>query len=138
MVEKVLVVRAEEGRVVEEKVVEGDMASVVKDIVAKALKEWKPPESDFVVVRENYRVTVDLPLSSEEYERYSRYGLRRTSGGQAEFEIPVYLVSFANEWRGEDYRDRKIYLVAVYVDDKLRGEMASWAAESTAEPRGGS
>jgi hypothetical protein len=129
--EKVLVVRAEEGRIVEERIVEGSVYSVVKDVVSKALRDWIPEESDFVVVRENYKVTVKLPLSSEEYERYSRYGLRRTGSGEAEFEIPVYLVSFANEWSGEDYKDRKIYLVAVYVDEKLKEEMASWAAEST-------
>ena len=131
MADKILVIRAEEGKVVEDNVIEGDMAETVRQVASRALREWEPRDSDFVIVREKYRVTVDLPLSSEDYDRYSKYGLRRTSGGQAEFEIPVYLVSFANEWSGEDYRDRKIYVVAVYIDDKLRKEMADWAAEST-------
>ena len=131
MVDEVLIIRAEEGKVRESKVVKGEITSILKEIVKKTAELWDPDSSDFVVIKDKYEVSLKLPLSREEYERYSRFNLRRTSDGYAVFDIPVYVVSFDNEWQGDDYYDRKIYLISLYVNEDVRRDLESWAIDST-------
>ncbi len=130
MVDKVLVVRAEHGEIKESQVVEGDILQVVREIARQALEEWDPAASDYVIVKDKYEVSVKLPLTKEQFERYSKYGLRRGQG-VASFDIPVYMVSFSNEWQGDSYRDKKIYLVTIYVDESVENEIKEFAAETT-------
>jgi len=131
MVNEILVIRAEEGKVKESKIVKGKIINVLKEIVKKTAEVWDPENSDFVVIRDKYEVSLRLPLSKEEYERYSKYNLRRTSDGYAVFDIPVYVVSFDNEWQGDDYYDKKIYLISLYVNEDVRKDLESWAIDST-------
>lgn len=133
MTQRVLVIKSVMGKVESKDVVEGDIHEVVRQVTQKALSEWEPLSSDFVVVRDKYEVSLKLPLKPEEFERYKRFGLRRTPDGYAVFEVPVYLISYENEWRGSDYVDRKVYLVSLYVNDEITGEMEEWAAEATRE-----
>ena len=131
MSEKTLVIRAEEGKVMESKVVEGKVTDVVKDIAYKVLKEWNPETSDYVIIRDKYEVSLKLPLSKEDFERFSKYNIRRTPDGYAVFEVPVYVVSYENEWRGDDYIDKKVYVICTYVNDEVKKDIESWALEST-------
>ena len=131
MSDSILVVRAEDGRVVESEVVEGELASVVKSIAEKVLKVWDPERSDYVIIRDKYEVSIKLPLSKEQFERFSKFDIRRTPDGYAVFDIPVYVISYENEWQGDDYVDRKVYVVSLYVDDEVRKDIEEWALEST-------
>jgi len=131
MVDEVLIIRAEEGKVRESRVVKGEITTILKEIVKKTAELWDPDRSDFVVIKDKYEVSLKLPLSREEYERYSRFNLRRTSDGYAIFDIPVYVVSFDNEWQGDDYYDKKIYLISLYVNEDVRRDLESWAIDST-------
>lgn len=131
MVDEVLIIRAEEGKVKESKIVKGEINSILKEIVRKTTELWDPDKSDFVVIRDKYEVSLKLPLTREQYEKYSKYNLRRTSDGYAVFDIPVYVVSYDNEWQGDDYYDRRIYLISLYINEDVRRDLESWAIDST-------
>lgn len=133
MTDKVVVIKSVEGKVESKEVVSGDIHEVVKQVVQRALSEWEPMFSDFVVIRDKYEVSLKLPLKPEEFERYKKFGLRKTPDGYAVFDVPVYLISYDNEWRGDDYVDKKVYLVSLYVNDQVLSEMEEWAAEATKE-----
>ncbi len=135
MSDRVLIVRAEYGEVKESRVVDGDILQVVRSIAREALEEWDPASSDYVIVKDRYEVSIKLPLTKEQFERYSKYGLRRGQG-VASFDIPVYMVSFSNEWRGDSYRDKKVYLITIYVDEEVESEVKEFAAETTREAEG--
>ena len=135
MPDKILVVRAEDGKIVESKIVEGSITSIVKDIASKVLNKWDPESSDYVIIRDKYEVSLKLPLTKEQFERFSKFDIRRTSEGYAVFNIPVYVVSYENEWQGDDYVDKKVYVISLYVDDNVKKEIEEWALESTKERR---
>lgn len=131
MTEEILIVKAEDGRVVGSKIVRGELLSTVKEIANNVLREWDPKSSDYVIVRDKYEVSLKLPLSKEQFKKFSKFDLRRTPDGYAVFEIPVYFISYENEWRGDDYLDKKVYVVSLFIDEKVKGEIEEWASEST-------
>ncbi len=128
-----MVVRAENGKIVDSQIIDGEIIDVVKKVAAKAIEEWDPEFSDYIVMKDKYEVSLKLPLTKEQFERFRKFGLRRTSDGYATFDIPVYVISFENQWVENDYVDRKIYLVSIYVDDNIKKELEDWAASSTSE-----
>jgi hypothetical protein len=111
-----LVVQAEEGKVKDKQVLEGKLENVLKDTVIKALNIWDPQRSDLVVVKHKHEVGIQLPLKREQYELYSQFNLRRV-GDKAIFEIPIYVVSYENEWVEDSIRDSKVFVVAPYIDE---------------------
>jgi hypothetical protein len=113
---KLAVMRAELGEIKEKTLVDGDFNKVLKDIVIKALELWDPQKSDLIIMRHKQEINVKLPISKEQYELYSQYNLRR-KGDYAAFEIPVYLISFENEWIDDSIFDSKVFVVAPYIDD---------------------
>lgn len=113
---KILVVQAEEGKVKDKQVLEGKLENVLKDTVIKALNIWDPQRSDLVVVKHKHEVGIQLPLKREQYELYSQFNLRRV-GDKAIFEIPIYVVSYENEWVEDSIRDSKVFVVAPYIDE---------------------
>lgn len=118
-------------------VVEGSLKEAVRSVVLKALEAWNMEASDFMVMRDKYAATVKLPLTKEQYEEYSGYELRRVSSSEAEVRVPIYIVSFDNEWRGDDYLDKEVFVVAPYVSDAQLEEMKELASNATAEHGGG-
>ena len=129
---KVLVVRAEEGRVTESEVVEGELEEVVRRVAAKALEEWDPRVSDFIVIREVREVTLNLPIPGHLVDKLRPFGLRRKGSNEAAFDLVVYTISFDNRLVSEEegsYIENKIYLIAPYIDDSLRAELEAQAAE---------
>ncbi len=131
MSDKVLVIRAEDGRVVQSIIEEGKIEDVVKNYARRALNEWEPIYSDFVVLRDKYEVRLKLPISPEQFEKFSKYGLERTPDGYAVFSITIYTISFDNFWIEGSYQDRKMYLIAPYVDENIKKELEEAAAGST-------
>ena len=131
MNDKVLVIRAEDGRVVQSIIEEGKIEDIVKNYARRALNEWEPIYSDFVVLRDKYEVRLKLPISPEQFEKFSKYGLERTPDGYAVFSITIYTISFDNFWIEGSYQDRKMYLIAPYVDENIKKELEEAAAGST-------
>jgi len=131
MVDKVLVIRAEDGRIVQSTIEEGRIEEIVKNYARRALSEWEPIYSDFVVLRDKYEVRLKLPISPEQFEKFSKYGLERTPDGYAVFSITIYTISFDNFWVEGSYQDRKMYLIAPYVDENIKKELEEAAAGST-------
>ncbi len=128
---KILIIRAEYGEIKEKKVVEGEPAKVLKEVVAKALEMWNPSQSDLVVVRHTHEVRVKLPLSKEQYQLYSRYNLRKVGSDMAAFDVPLYVVSYENRWVGEDLVDSRVFIVAPYLDDNVASTIEELAKSIT-------
>ncbi|HID80176.1 MAG TPA: DUF2286 domain-containing protein [Ignisphaera sp.] len=127
---RILILRAEYGEVKEKNVVEGEISSILKDVVKKALELWDPKKSDLIVMRHSHEMQVKLPISKEQYLLYSKFNLRR-QGDKAVFEIPLYVISFENQWMGEELVDSKVFIVAPYVDDYTEQELERLAQSIT-------
>ncbi len=129
---KILVIRAEMGRVVESKVVEGDLYEVVKRYVSLASLEWDPKVSDFVVIREDLTVDVETGIDQDTLESLVAYGFLKSSESGREVRVPVYTISFDNRSLDEDvYVENKIYMITVYVSEDLKTFLESEAASLT-------
>lgn len=124
---------SENGAIKSVEKVEGELSQAIKRAVLKSMEDWDVTKSDLMVMRDLYPVSVKLPLTKEQYERYSGYNLRR-AGGEATFEVPVYFISYENEWRGESYVDRKVAVVAPIVDDFVEKAIFELAENATKEP----
>ncbi len=130
---QILILHVERGEVKERTIVEGEITEVVKNVVTKALNLWNPEASDLVVMRHRQEIQVKLPITKEQYERYSKFGLRR-AGDKAVFEVPVYVVSYENEWVGEDLVDTKVFIIAPLVDEIVSREIENLAKMITTVP----
>ncbi len=130
--EKVLVIRGEHGNIIEEKVDETkDIISKVKELASRALNLWEPEFSDFIIIKDQYEVSLKLPLTKDQVQRFMKYGIRRSSDGYAKFNIPVYIISYDSIWVEDDYIDRKVYLVSVYVNDEVKEDLKKLVIETT-------
>ena len=138
---RILVVRAEEGRIVESEIAEGEFRRVLRSVVERALKEWDEVNSDFLVVRDEQDVEVGPEnIGSDELEELSR--ITRIERGPSGFRIklPIYMISFENKIEGDSYIDSRIYVVTPLVYDELKDIIETDAAHYTApdkpQPRG--
>ena len=130
--EKVLVIRGEHGNIIEEKVDETkDIISKVKELASRALNLWEPEFSDFIIIKDQYEVSLKLPLTKDQVQRFMKYGIRRSSDGYAKFNIPVYIISYDSIWVEDDYIDRKVYLVSIYVNDEVKEDLKKLVIETT-------
>lgn len=130
---KVLVIRAEYGRIVESNVVDGEMYSVVKEEARRALEAWRAEASDFVVARDYRDVEISLPVPPGLYDELRELDVPLTrSGEKAVASIPVVLISYDSEMISEeDYQENKIILVAPYLGEDARIDLESEAASMT-------
>ncbi len=131
MADKILVIRAEDGKVVKTVVETGTIEDVVKKYAMNAMREWEPIYSDFIVLRDKYEVRLKLPLKPGQYELIAKYRPERSPDGYAVFNIPIYTISFDNFWDQGTYKDRKMYLIAPYIDESVKEELEQAAADST-------
>lgn len=131
MADKILVIRAEDGRVVKTSIEEGELEEVVKKYALQALGEWEPIYSDFIVLKDKYEVRLKLPIKPEQYDVIARFRPERTPDGYAVFNIPIYTISFDNFWDNDTYKDRKMYLITLYVNESVKAELEATAADST-------
>lgn len=127
---KILIIRAEEGDIKDKQFIEGELEQVLKEVVVKALNLWNPQHSDLVVVKHKHEVGLPLPLKKEQYDMYARFNLRRI-GDKAVFEIPIYVVSYENEWVEDSIRDSKVFVVAPYVDEATTSNIIELAKSIT-------
>lgn len=128
---KTLVLRSREGSLVSKTTIDSEIAQAVRKVVAGAVSLWAIETSDFIVIRDVYPVSVKLPISKEQYELYSKYDMSRTTNGSVMFNVPVYVISFDNEWQEEDYVDKEVIVVAPVVDEKVEDIITELAIEAT-------
>ncbi|MDH7555414.1 MAG: DUF2286 domain-containing protein [Candidatus Methanosuratincola sp.] len=128
---KTLVLRSREGSLVSKTTLDSEITQAVRKIVADAISFWKLETSDFIVIRDMYPVSVKLPISKEQYDLYSNYDMSRTTNGSVMFNVPVYVISFDNEWQEEDYVDKEVIVVAPAVDQKVEEIITELAIEAT-------
>lgn len=130
--EKILVIRGEHGNIVEERIDEAeDIFGKVKELASKALELWEPEFADFIIIKDQYEVSLKLPLTKDQVRRFMKYGIRRSPNGYAKFNIPVYIISYDSIWVESDYIDRKIYLVSIYVNDEVKEDLKKLVVETT-------
>ncbi|MCI4438174.1 MAG: DUF2286 domain-containing protein [Ignisphaera sp.] len=127
---KILILRAELGVVKEKNIIEGELEKALKDTVIKALELWDPRKSDLIVMRHKQEIKVKLPITREQYEKYSQFNLKR-KGDYASFDLPLFLISYDNEWREENIVDSGIFIVAPYIDDYCASEVEELAKRIT-------
>ncbi len=141
---RILVIRAEEGRIVEKEYVEGDLAEVAKKVAAKALEEWDPETSDFVVLRDQRDVEIPPELvNPKNFDVFREFNLRREKteeGTQAVITVPLYTISFDNISIGDEaFIEKKIYLIVPSVIEEIDVLFEQLAADITspqAQPEG--
>lgn len=130
--EKILIIRGEYGKIVEEKVLEVEnFEKMVKELASKALNLWEPEFSDFVIIKDKYEVSLKLPLTKEQVKNFMKFGIRRSPDGYAKFNIPVYIISYDSIWVEGDYIDRKVYLISIYVNDEVKEDLKKLVEETT-------
>ena len=132
----ILVIRAEEGRVVEKRIVEGDLVEVVKQVAREAFEEWDPAGSDFLVIRDFKEI--DIPFESvtpELFDVLRDYGItKKEVEGElrASFTLPVYTISFENEMIGDEMSlEKKIYMIVPHIMDEVDAIFEKLAADIT-------
>ena len=129
---RVAVIRSEMGRVVESMVLEGSVYDVVKDITRHVMDEWDPGRSDFLVMRDNRKVTILGEPDEAALRELEAEGRVERLPNAVEVYLPIFVISFDNEFLDEeDYVDNKVYVIAPLVADGLREEMEVYAAELT-------
>ena len=129
---KVIVVRSERGRIVESMVMEASIYDVVKDITRHVMDEWDPSKSDFLVMRDNRKVTIIGEPDPEFLKELEAEGRVERSSNGIEVQVPIFIISFDNEFLDdEDYVDNKVYVIAPLVVDSLREEIEVYAADLT-------
>jgi len=131
---KVLVIRSEDGAVTESRIVEGEFFDVVKQVAGEAYQEWTPESSDFIVMRDYIEVEVDLPLDPALFDFLREYGeLARSGKDKASIVFPFFTISFDNRMIDqENFIDRKVYVVAPYINDDVKTDLEAEAARTTA------
>lgn len=127
---KVIVIKSENGNVSKKDVVEGDLASVLRSIANEALKEWNENSSDFIIMKDVHEIHLPLPLKPQTYDTFKNY-IKGKSKNEAIIEIPVFVISFDNEWVDSDFKDKRVYVVSLYVDEKTEKEILEYAKQIT-------
>lgn len=126
----VLVIRAELGRVVLSQRLDEDLYETVRRYVAMVINEWDPARSDLLVMRD----VVEMKAEGSEPRGASHVEVVASQDGSV-LRFPVYLISFDSEEKSEDvYEERKIYLIAPYVNEEIKEMLESYAEELTSSP----
>jgi hypothetical protein len=126
-----LILRSKEGAIVSKIQQPGELREIVRTIVAETVALWSLEKSDFIVIRDLYPVAIKLPISKEQYDTYTKFDMQRTTNGSVMFEVPVYVISFDNEWQEEDYVDKEVIVVAPVIDAKVEEIIVELAIEAT-------
>ncbi len=129
---KILVVKSENGKVTSEKIMEGEMGKVIREIAKNALDEWNELTSDFIIMHDSQEVRVPLPLKPDVYEVLKNFLVGKDKK-EAVAKIPVYIISYENEWKESDFQDKKVYVISYYINDDMKKEVISDATQMTSE-----
>ncbi|MEM0068033.1 MAG: DUF2286 domain-containing protein, partial [Saccharolobus sp.] len=104
---KILVLKSENGKITSEKVIEGELDRVIRDIAKQALEEWNEMASDFIIMHDSQEIRIPLPLKPDLYESIKGFLVGKDKK-EAIAKIPVYIISYENEWRENDFQDKKV------------------------------
>jgi len=113
---KVLILFASEGRVLSRRIVEGELVRIVKEIALEALEKWDPLNSNFDIIRYDYRIEKKLPLKPEELDMILKFNPVRLKGSVL-FTLPIYIISYKNYPTDQGTVDEEVYVVAPYLGD---------------------
>ena len=133
MTSKSIVILSKNGKAELYKEIMKNLGEAVKIAASEALTNWKTENSDFIIIRDKYPVEIQLPITKEEFELYSKFNLKRTGSKTAAFELPVYIIAFDNEWVEEEYIDHEVYVVTLKISEKITQEIVEWASEITSK-----
>ncbi|HIQ56182.1 MAG TPA: DUF2286 domain-containing protein [Pyrodictium sp.] len=133
---KIVVVKSVEGKIEDSRIVEGELASIVKEIARKTLEEWDPEKSDFTIIKARYELRYKLPISPDLYDTINELNLEMfREENNLIVIVPVYTISFNNEWLEDKYHDKAIYVVTYYIDEEEKKQIEEYAAETTKAPK---
>ena len=131
---KILVIRSEKGKVVESEIVEGALEDVVKDTARRALEEWDPGLSDFIILKDLREIELELPIDPKLFDILREYGGLAKKGNIAIARLPLYTISFDNRMITENnYIENKVYLVTLFINEDLKTQVEVEAASITSE-----
>lgn len=133
---QILIVETEDGKLIRQEVVEGNLYEKVKEVALKLIEKWDPSLSDFTVIRGGYELTYKIPVPVDVLDKIQEYGLQvARSGNEAIITLPVYTISYNNEWTGDTYRDRAICIVTYYIDEDAKKQIIDYAVDATSKPK---
>ena len=117
-----VVVYIENNKVVNKEVVNGDVKDVAKMYAKKLIDVWDPETSDFIVLRDQYTLTLKLPLSKELVEKLRRYSIRRV-GDKAEATIPIYEIAYSSRWSEDSFEPDKFVIILPEINENVTNEV---------------
>jgi len=134
---KVVVIRSEEGKITNRQEIEGDIAIVVRNVAEQAFKEWDPSRSDFTVLRTKYDLEYSIPIDPDLLDAIEELGLEKEMQPPNKLivKLPMITISFDNEWVGESYHEKKMYVIVPKLDDNAIKQVEEYAIEATKEPK---
>jgi len=130
MSERLVIVECVEGRCIRVDVVTGILEDVVKEVAREALNKWNVSDSDFFISHDYELISKKLPLSKETFEVLSKYNLQRR-GNEAIARVPVYEISYSNQWDSEKVLVKSIIVIAPYIDETFKKELVDYAVRAT-------
>jgi len=130
---KTIYIRAEKGKVVETTMFEDRPENVVKEAAREALEEWDPSLSEFVVLKDEERVTLELPLPKELEEIIKDFVVEKKNEKEIVIRYPYYTISFDNRKINEDYIEYKIIIIGPYINDDFTAWLETLAADIVSE-----
>ncbi len=127
---KILVLKSEMGKVTSEQLIDGELGETIRKVATDALKEWNEYTSDFIIMKDLQEVKIPLPLKPDMYEALKNF-LAGKDKNVAIARIPFYIISFENEWKENDFMDKRVYIVTYYVNEELKKEAVEYASSVT-------
>jgi len=120
--EECVVVYIDNNKVVKKERVQGDIVTVVKNYAKKLIDEWNAESSDFIVLRDNYTVTLKKPIRPEIVDTIRKFGVRHM-GDKVEVTIPVYELLYSNRWVEESFQADSLILILPYLGDDVTDQI---------------
>lgn len=135
---KSIVILSENGNSKIYKEMDLDLDKAVKEIAKEAMELWDCKKSDFIIIKDSYPMEIKLPLTNEEYEVYSKLNIQRTQQKTIIVDLPVYIISFDNEWFNDGYKDNKVFIVTIGAPfrEEAKKEIIDWCSEITSKETG--
>ncbi len=120
--EECVVVYIDNNKVVKKEKVQGDIITVVKNYAKKLIDEWNAETSDFIVLRDNYTLTLKKPIKPEIVDTIRKFGVRHM-GDKVEVTIPVYELLYSNRWVEESFQADSLILILPYLGDEVTDQI---------------
>ncbi|BEP17564.1 hypothetical protein PYJP_09160 [Pyrofollis japonicus] len=129
-------IRADEGKITEEDIQEGNFGEIAKAVSKKALEEWNPESSDFTAIRTKFELRYRLPIDPDLFDKLQEYNFEMfREGNELVVNLPVLTISFDNAWLGDSYLDKRMYLIAPYLDEEEAKQLKEYLVDATKEPK---